>query len=179
MERDNVAIARLIAKEEIRELVLLYARAADRRDTELMRSLYTKDGIDNHGEIFSGNAGEFVDFMAANKGRMGYTGHFVCNHLIAVESDEVAYGEVYLIAYHHMLADADEVIEDIMLVRYHDHYRKEDGLWRFARRDTAFDQRFERPLPKPTRIFSEEDPSYDVLHHPIFGKGARGVRTGR
>ena len=42
-------LTELLDKQAIAELVLNYSRAVDRQDLKLLRSLYTKDGIDDHG----------------------------------------------------------------------------------------------------------------------------------
>ena len=55
---DQKALAVLMAKDEIRELAMLYSRGVDRRDGELLRTLYTKDGTDNHGKHFNGSAAD-------------------------------------------------------------------------------------------------------------------------
>lgn len=46
MSSDQDALAKLLAKDEIRELALLYSRGVDRKDPALLRTLYTKDGMD-------------------------------------------------------------------------------------------------------------------------------------
>src|SRR5579871_4063408 len=48
MSIDQKALERLIAKDEIRDLVLLYSRGCDRLDFELVRTLYTDDATDSH-----------------------------------------------------------------------------------------------------------------------------------
>jgi hypothetical protein len=71
------ALATLIAKEEIRELVLLYSRGIDRQDMALVRGLYTADGTDTHGEHFKGTADEFVKFLQQRLPHLRYSGHHV------------------------------------------------------------------------------------------------------
>ncbi len=64
---DFEARIRLLEDEKsIRDLVLLYCRASDRKDLDLLRTLYTKDGTDTHGKIFDGPASEFIDFLGTS-----------------------------------------------------------------------------------------------------------------
>ena len=99
MSIDQTALATLIAKEEIRELVLLYSRGVDRKDGALLRALYTRDATDTHGDTFDGAAEDYVQFLERAFPYMRYSGHHVCNHLIYVDGDE-GEGEVCAIAYH-------------------------------------------------------------------------------
>ena len=57
------ALATLLAKEQIRELAMLYSRGVDRKDIELLRTLYAKDATDNHGKHFNGGAEDYLRFL--------------------------------------------------------------------------------------------------------------------
>ena len=128
------ALATLVAKDQIRELVLLYSRGVDRKDAALLRTLYTKDATDTHGDTFNGSAEEYCVFLERSMPYMPYSGHHVCNHLISVDGD-TGEGEVYALAYHLIPDRKGGWLEDLRMVRYIDHYRKEqDGRWRFAKR---------------------------------------------
>lgn len=174
MTTDQAAIAALVAKEEIRELALLYSRGVDRKDGALLRTLYTKDATDTHGDTFDGGAEDYVDFLEGAFPYMLYSGHHVCNHLISVDGDE-GEGEVYAIAYHIIPDREGGWIEDVGCVRYIDRYRREaDGRWRFAQRVVSYDLRSQRPLPagmEPTP--PSEDPSFSVLQSRLFQRGPR------
>src|ERR1700730_18674375 len=93
------AFAKLVAKDEIRELVMLYSRGVDRKDGALLRTLYAKHATDTHGDTFDGVAEDYVSFLERSFPHMPYSGHHVCNHLISVDGDE-GEGEVYALAYH-------------------------------------------------------------------------------
>ena len=174
MSIDQQALATLMAKDEIRELAMLYSRGVDRKDAELLKTLYTKDGTDNHGQHFTGNAEDYIRFLERSFPHMPMSGHFICNHLISVSGDE-AEGEVYALAYHVLPDGKGGSVKDFMGVRYIDRYRKEAGRWMFARRVVTFDIRTMEPMPTPTQapIPAAQDPSYATLAMRLFERGAR------
>ena len=174
MSSNQDALATLIAKDEIRELAMLYSRGVDRKDPALLRTLYTKDGTDFHGKHYRGDAEGYVDFLERSMPYMRYSGHHICNHLISVDGDE-GEGEVYAIAYHIVPDRQGGFAEDIQFVRYLDRYRKEDGRWRFATRNVAFDMKTLRPVPTPEAPMpvAGDDLSYTTLASRLFARGAR------
>lgn len=176
MSIDQKALETLIAKDQIRELALLYSRGVDRKDAALLRTLYTKDGIDNHDESFRGDAQDFVDFVARGFPHMRYSGHHMCNHLISVDVDKgEGEGEIYGVAWHILPDGKGGWTEDFMCVRYIDRYAREDGRWRFAQRDVSYDMRTARPH-EPHRDAGDlySDVSYDLLSSRLFARGGRG-----
>ena len=175
MATDPKSLETLIAKDEIRELVMLYSRGVDRKDGPLLRTLYTEDATDTHGDTFDGGAEAYVDFLETAFPHMRYSGHHVCNHLINVAGDE-AEGEVYAIAYHVIPDRQGGWVEDLMAVRYIDRYRKcADGRWRFAKRIVTYDMRNIRPAPAPTGPAPDPaaDASYATLSQRLFARGPR------
>ncbi len=161
----------IIDKEAIRELGLLYSRGVDRKDPNLLRSLYTEDATDTHGDTFDGTASDYVDFLESAFPYMRYSGHHVCNHLIAVDGNE-AEGEIYALAYH-LIPDGDGGWqEDFMCVRYIDHYRRcEDDRWRFSKRVVTYDLKSRRPYNADDAIDrSGIDASYRELSATVFAR---------
>jgi ketosteroid isomerase-like protein len=176
IEMSPEVINKLVSREEIRDLVLLYSRAIDRKDLDLLRDLYTGDATDTHGTHFDGSAEGFCDFIAQGQPYMTYSGHHVCNHLISVEGDE-GNGEVYALAYH-TIPDREcpgAFHEDFMAVRYIDNYRREsDGKWRFSKRVVTYDFHTLRPFSGDGLLGSSAvDPSYEVCTQRLFQRGAR------
>ena len=51
MTRTDSIFATLLAKDEIRELAILYSRGCDRKDFDLVRELYAKGSTDTHGDV--------------------------------------------------------------------------------------------------------------------------------
>ncbi len=166
----------LLAKEAIRELVLLYSRGVDRKDVALLRDLYTADATDTHGDSFDGPAQAYCDFLERSMPYMRYSGHHVCNHLISVDGD-TGEGEVYALAYHVIPDGAGGWQEDMMAVRYIDRYaRGADGKWRFAKRVVTYDMRARRPYTQAIDAAGEltADPSYSEVMNRVFARGKRG-----
>jgi ketosteroid isomerase-like protein len=164
-------------KAELQELVYLYARAADRHDYTLMRSLYTDDAIDDHGSMFYGSADEYVKWLPSILETWDSTLHSVCNTLFAVDGD-VGEGEVYKITYHRTKsAPQDEVISG---GRYLDKYRRcADGKWRFTHRRLVQNWTWKRPasaagfIPSPPGTPDARTDASDLLytHLSMFAKG--------
>jgi len=172
MNPDRDTLATLIAKEEIRELAMLYSRGVDRKDGALLRTLYTQDATDTHGDTFDGSAEDYVQFLERSFPYMHYSGHHICNHLISVDGDE-GEGELYALAYHVIPDGKGGCLEDFMCVRYIDRYRKQDGRWRFAKRVVTYDLRSRRPIAAPDKAAAAEDPSFTVLKSRLFARGRR------
>ena len=177
MAIDEQAFQQMLDKDAIRELVQLYSRAIDRKDVALLRDLYTEDATDRHGDTFDGTADAYCDFIEASLPYMTYSGHHVCQHMIAVDGD-AASGEVYALAFH-VIPDRDNPgaqIEDFMCVRYIDTYRRcADGKWRFAKRVVTYDMKLQRPFDGGGLMaLGEKDPSYEVCTQRLFQRGARG-----
>ena len=176
MPLDEKALQKVIDKDAIRDLVLCYSRAIDRKDVELLRDLYTEDATDTHGTTFDGPADAYCDFIAQSLPYMQYSGHHVCNHLISVEGD-LGNGEVYALAYHYIpdQKNPGSWVEDFMAVRYIDNYRRcADGKWRFSKRVVTYDLHTVRPFEGDGLLGqSAVDPSYEVCKQRLFQRGPR------
>lgn len=167
------ALATLLAKEEIRELAMLYSRGVDRKDIGLLRSLYAQGSTDSHGKFFDGSAEDYMVFLEKSMPYMRMSGHFICNHLVSVDGDR-GEGEVYALAYHLIPDGKGGTIEDLQAVRYVDRYKKQNGRWLFAARVVEFDMRSQRPVPTPEPANApEQDASYTTLSSRLFARGAR------
>jgi ketosteroid isomerase-like protein len=172
MSHDQTTLATLVAKEEIRELAMLYSRGVDRKDAALLRTLYTEDATDTHGDTFDRNAEDYVQFLEKSFPYMAYSGHHICQHVVSVDGDE-GEGELYALAYHVIPDGKGAWLEDFMCVRYIDRYRKQDGRWRFAKRVVTYDMRTRRPIAAPDKAAGLEDPTFSVLKSRLFARGPR------
>ncbi len=119
-------IDRLLAYEEIRQLVARYAVATDTRDLDALVVLFVDDvrvGRDAHGRdalqaFFDGSLRE-VGVTILNTG----------THLIELEDADHAHGVVY--------CRGEIQVDDrwvVQAIQYRDTYERRDGHWYFARR---------------------------------------------
>jgi hypothetical protein len=168
---DN-ALATIIAKEEIRELVLLYSRGINRKDFDLLHSLYTSDATDNHGRTFFASIDAFIARLREAVPAQRCSGLYICNHLITVDGDR-GEGEVYALSNHIMPDGKGGWVELRLRARYIDEYRKEGERWRFAARTLVFDHHTLEPVPAPEGEAPkpEDDPSYKLLKSRLFQPG--------
>jgi ketosteroid isomerase-like protein len=175
MTIDERALQQLIDKDAIRELVQCYSRAVDRKDIPLLRDLYTDDATDSHGDTYDGPAQGLCDYIEGSMQHMIYGGHHACNHMVSVDGDE-GNGEVYAFAYHVVPGPDGGRIEDFMLVRYIDNYRRcADRKWRFARRVVTYDVTRRAPFTGGGLMgLGADDPIYEVCRHRLFQRGPRG-----
>lgn len=131
------ALRQLVEKDALRDLVLSYCRAVDRRDYVLLRSLYADDAVEDRGGTFSGSIDEFIAAMPEMTKPFALTVHRISNMLFEVRGD-VAEGEIYAEAYHR--TKPPEPREVIAGGRYLDRYEKRGGAWRIVRRASTLDR---------------------------------------
>ena len=152
-------------RQEIEHLLTLYARAIDRLDIDLLKSLYHPDARDDHAS-FKGTAHEFADHaIAFLRDAFVATMHHVTHTHIEVRGDEAA-AESYYYGYHRMEGDrdkiagffgdryADQCLADGTLAdgheficggRYVDRMSRRDGAWRIANRQITVEWKHFRP----------------------------------
>lgn len=158
--RDRVLLADLAAR---------YCRGVDRRDFELVRSLYHDDAVDRHGAMFEGGPDEFVAWLPELMAAFELTVHRLGQSVFAIAGDD-AEGEHYVTAYHrtHLPQRQEITING----RYLDRYRRADGVWKFAERRLVFDYGETRALNEdgfemvnadaPNGTADRSDPSWDM-----------------
>ncbi len=135
---DNAALQRLLDTQDIRDLVMRYCRAIDRRDLKQLEALYHEDAIDDHGAFSAGPARVFLDLLPKILDNMIAVSHQILNHYIKVDGD-YAEGEVYMIAYHLTRDEQGRDLEVIVGGRYLDIYEKRAGVWKFKYRKIVSD----------------------------------------
>lgn len=173
---DRQALDALLAKDALRDLATRYARAIDRRDQALLRSVYHDDAIDDHGVVFCDSAALFIARQPEIMAPFAITAHYLCNQSYRIEGDR-ADGEIYFIAYHR--TDAPDGGSHIIASgRYLDNYERRGAEWKIAHRRLVWDSFITLPT-EPADLTqlaalgvmgaAADDRSYEAL--PLMGRG--------
>jgi uncharacterized protein (TIGR02246 family) len=128
---------RLEADVEIRALGTTYPEACDEHDMERLMSLFTEDAVfTSEAGVMeaSGKAEIEAMFVKLFKVR-GPAYHWTHDHVVRPDPSDFdrATGRVYSHA-----ETSPGATHSIAAMRYDDAYRREAGVWRFARRKIAF-----------------------------------------
>lgn len=164
----------LLDREEIRECLNRYARGLDRKDFEMIRSVFHPDATDHHGgTIAYSPAGDALieDWIVRDAKRV-FSHHLLINSSIDLDGD-VAHVETYfqLLVGLDPDAAADESTLGLSGGRYIDRFERRDGDWRIATRvlvsefSAAMDP-IDYPNHRRWASRSTADPSYA---RPLLG----------
>ncbi len=138
----------LLDERDIRNVVLRYCRAIDRRQYEMVRECYHPDAIDEHGD-FTGTVDEFLDHVRRVIVAYECTMHFLGNILVDLDPDgRRARCESYAMAMHRIAPTGDRPARDhVVGLRYIDDFDRRDGSWRIAHRVCVFEWVRTDPVP--------------------------------
>ncbi|HJM99861.1 MAG TPA: nuclear transport factor 2 family protein [Acidimicrobiales bacterium] len=157
-DKDFDAVQKLVAKDQIRELVHLYSQAIASRDKDLMVSLYVKDA--SFGSIGSGEEA-LRSLMDQTMGDLEFGVILTANHSISFQSPELANGEVWARCF---AQNRSEGYYE-QLVKYVDEYQmtesEDDGtqVWKFRNRRHLlwFGEGKESPLKLPKAFWPKSN----------------------
>lgn len=140
--RERELLQELVDRARITDVLRTYATAVDRRDVELVKTVYHPDAFDDHGD-WKGDITEFVAVAPGFWATFEMTMHMMGLPLITFDpqSRDRATVETYAVAYHRR-AGRDQVLkDDVWGVRYLDRFERREGQWRIAHRTMTRDWR--------------------------------------
>jgi hypothetical protein len=131
-------LTELLDKQAITETIYRYAQAIDRRDPDVMASVFVPGGKLHLGTYDGGvsdlvgrwRSGEPTDFLL--------THHQVGNILIEFRGPDRAVAVTYLTALQRARHDG-KLVDEIVRARYLDRLVKQDDGWRFSERTLVYD----------------------------------------
>jgi hypothetical protein len=136
------AVTRLLDRQAIADVLLLYSRAVDRKDYDALDRCYWPDAFDNH-IFYKGDYAGFKLWVVENT-RDACTTHFQGNMLIEQFSADSACVETYSIVIHDGPGGAgSETV--VMGGRFLDRLEKRGGEWRIAHREVTVDFQMRGP----------------------------------
>ena len=134
-DKTTDAIEQLIVKERLHELEMAYCRGTDRRDLELLKSIYFDDALEDHGDAWRGTGHEWAEYaITANTRRFETTAHYVLNEWYKVDGMQ-AQGETHRISYHREPSG----LEITAASRTFNRYECRDGVWKIVWRSVTRD----------------------------------------
>jgi ketosteroid isomerase-like protein len=121
-------LQRLIDRQDIVDVVNTYCRAVDRRDRELLMSVYHPDAIDDHG-VMVGSREDMYEWgrLRDEAGTLEATLHHITSHTCEIDGD-TAHAESYYL-YTAPLVDGPVWIAS---GRYIDRLARVNGKWKIA-----------------------------------------------
>lgn len=130
-------LAKLEAKDAIRELVARYGVAIDDRDLDGIAALFTRDGAfrSKDGILNAIGRDAVMDQFRARFAALGPTNHFTHEHIITLDETDGAKATGLVTSHAEVWRDG---VAMIAALRYQDLYRVEGGRWRFADRRLSF-----------------------------------------
>ncbi len=159
----TAALAALLDKQAITEVIYRFARGLDRIDATVLRSVFWEDATDDHG-IFVGPAARFVEWVVPVLRGIEHSQHLIGNVLITLDGDR-AESEAYFHAYHREIHDG-QAIDRIAAGRYLDRFERRRGEWRIRHRQAVYD--WSRFMPAADQPW---------LKAPLVNQLTRGARA--
>lgn len=159
------AVQELLDKQAIHEVLMRYSRGVDRRDLDLLLSVFHPDATDAHG-IFDGNAQEFCRIAVGMLEQFTATSHMLMNEYVQLDGDS-AHVESYVLACHRSERDGCKV-DMTMGARYVDRFERRRGEWRIAHRAVIHDwnreQQVEAEWPEAVRFIQGRRDRQDLFY---------------
>jgi hypothetical protein len=136
----SAVIARLVAEQQITEVLYLRARAGDRRDVDLALSCYHPGATEEH-EGYDGTAADFIKDVSMISPRstapVVSLWHFISNILIDLRGDEADVESYHLAVV--VRDDGSGETQTRIGGRYLDRFAFRDNRWAIAHRAVVFD----------------------------------------
>lgn len=139
----NTKQQQLLARVEILNVLARFVRGVDRADSELLKSCYYADAIEEHAGNYSGNAHDYVDGAIDRINGMDSMQHLLGSSHIDF-ADQSAWVETNVWTF--LRIDVDGVATDTMTGgRYYDRFELRDDHWKIAHRKTILDWNRDSP----------------------------------
>ncbi len=145
-EDELAGVRRMLETQAIQEVLLRYARAVDRADSDLMDSIFWPEGTDNHGN-YIGDAAGFFERARKARGDDARARHHLLGtpRVLSWEGAQAkvetyfSFVGVYGAGPNDNLGLVEQTTIGFTSGRYRDLFEKRDGTWKVLRRLTVYD----------------------------------------
>ena len=147
----------LEARTAIEDCLNRFARAVDRQDWALARTLYHDGAFDDHG-FFKGDADALLAHVKKLHEHQDHSMHFNTNVMIEFSSKESAFVETYVLVLQRFRPGAPNVpagsqgLRNFASARYLDRFEKRNGDWRVIHRTLVFGDIEAVPMTAPHKF---------------------------
>ncbi len=163
----------LEARTEIEDALKRFARAVDRQDWALARTLYHDDAFDDHG-FFKGAPDPFLAHIAKMHAHQDHSMHFNTNVLIEFTAADRTFVETYALVLQRYRSGAANVpagsagLRVLASARYLDRFAKRDGEWRVVHRTLVFGDMQAEPMQEPMKFPPEFTVQTHGMDDPLY-----------
>jgi ketosteroid isomerase-like protein len=140
----RMTVEQLLDRQEIEDVLVSYARGADRGDADLIAAAYHDDALEDHGGVFVGTANDYVALLRKMLPAAPIMSHLVTNILIELDGDR-AYTECYFLTFSRRDAGEDGY-DNLTMARVIDRFERRGGAWKIAHRRLAWEWSHEMPI---------------------------------
>ncbi|GAA3720457.1 hypothetical protein GCM10022224_103140 [Nonomuraea antimicrobica] len=157
----------LLDKQEIREVILRYARAQERRDARLLASVFHDDAIYEHFELPPQRGSDAIAALTAKAwagSPLKTKGLTIPNTVTEVEGD-VAFSESHGLSLNPVEQEGER-FDYLRSLRFLDRLERRDGVWKIAHRLVLHGgyERWEPGAPAP--FAAAASPELRSAYHP-------------
>ena len=163
----------LEARTEIEDALNRFARAVDRQDWALARTLYHDGAFDDHG-FFKGPPDAFLAHIAKTHAHQDHSMHFNSNVLIEFTAADHAFVETYVLVLQRSRPGAANVpagsqgLRVLASARYLDRFAKRNGEWRVVHRTLVFGDMQAEPMKEPSKLPPEFAVQVHGMSDPLY-----------
>lgn len=163
----------LEARTEIEDALKRFARAVDRQDWKLARTLYHDGAFDDHG-FFKGPPDEFLAHITKTHVHQDHSMHFNTNVLIEFTAADKAFVETYVLVLQRFRPGDAKVpagsagLRVLASARYLDRFERRNGEWRVAHRTLVFGDMQPEPMKEPIKFPPEFTVQAHGMDDPLY-----------
>ncbi|MGW2824365.1 nuclear transport factor 2 family protein [Streptomyces sp. NPDC001443] len=169
MQSYSETVARLVARQEIVDVLHRYCRGLDRMDRKLADTVWHPNGTADYGPDYRGPGSSFLDFVWTYHAQLDRHSHLVSNTTVEFgDGLETAASETYVSVWLRTRPVDGQVTELFHRGRYVDQWSCRDGVWAIDHRAYIGDLYREETHPAATGVDFHSERDATDLSYGVF-----------